>query len=153
MIVYRFCNQQYSDDLSGTGARLFGGRWNNKGNSALYTSSSISLGLLEVLVNAYDLSALQSLSLMRIEIPGDLEDSIYKATKLKKDWDDDFDYTKWIGSEFLQKKEQLFLQCPSAVIPDELNYMLNPEHKDFKNVKLLQSDDFEFDRRLYKVKY
>ena len=153
MIVYRFTSRQYSDDLSGTGARLFGGRWNNKGFPALYTSSSISLGLLEVLVNAYDLSALQSLTLMRIEIPANLADSIYKATKLKNNWKDDFDYTRWIGSEFLQKKDHLLLQCPSAVISDELNYMLNPEHKDYNKIKLLQSDDFAFDRRLYKVKY
>lgn len=151
MIIYRFCSQQYRDDLSGNGARLFGGRWNKKGLEALYTSSSISLSLLEVLVNAHDISSLQSLSLMRIEIPEHLEDSVYKTDKLKDGWHLDFDYTNWIGSEFLQKNEHLYLQCPSAVVFEEHNFMLNPMHKDYKKIRLLPSNNFEFDKRLFKV--
>ncbi len=150
MIVYRFCNQRYSEDLSGDGARLYGGRWNNKGFPALYTSSSISLSLLEVLVNALELSSLQSLSLMKIEIPEHLTTSIYKAIKLKAGWEDDFDYTKWIGSEFLQKNEDLLLECPSAVVVEEPNYMINPLHNDFKKIRLLESSGFNFDKRLFK---
>lgn len=151
MTVYRFCSHKYRDDLSGNGARLYGGRWNNKGFAALYTSSNISLSLLEILVNALDISALQSLSLMRIEIPEQLEQSVYKIEKLKNGWHLDFDYTKWIGSEFLQKREHLYLQCPSAVVFEEQNFMLNPLHKDFNKIKLLPSNDFVFDKRLFKV--
>ncbi len=150
MIVYRFFQQQYNDDLSGEGARLYGGRWNNKGFAALYTSQSVSLGLLEVLVNAKNLAALQQLSLMRIEIPQAYEASIYKADHLKADWYHDFDYTQWIGSEFLQKKEHLLLECPSAVVFEEKNYMLNPLHKDYKRIELLQAKSFVFDKRLFK---
>ena len=150
MIVYRFCQQQYSDDLSGDGARLFGGRWNEKGLPALYTSKSISLSLLEVLVNAKSLSALQTLSLMKIEIAPSAESSVYKAAKLKPDWHLDFDYTRWIGSEFLRKKEHLFLECPSAVVFEEQNFMINPLHPQFKHIGLLPSLDFVFDKRLFK---
>ena len=150
MIVYRFCNHKYKEDLSGSGARLFGGRWNSIGLEALYTSSSISLSLLEVLVNALDLASLQSLSLMKIEIPRQLESSVYITNKLKADWHLDFDYTKWIGSEFLQKKEHLYLECPSSVVFEERNFMLNPLHKDYTKIKLAQADDFVFDKRLFK---
>ncbi len=151
MMVFRFCNHRFQEDLSGEGARLFGGRWNEKGLPALYTSSSISLGLLEVLVNALDITSLKRLSLMKIEIPDDVESSMYSINKLKDNWLHDFDYTKWIGSEFLQKKEHLFLQCPSAVIKEELNFMLNPLHKDFKKIKLVKATEFYFDDRLFKV--
>ena len=52
MIVYRFANAKYSKDLSGEGSKLFGGRWNNKGTAILYTSTSISLALLELLIHS-----------------------------------------------------------------------------------------------------
>ena len=69
MIVYRFSHPNYAHDLSGTGAKLKGGRWNVIGLPLLYTSESISLSLLEVLANANTLEELQLLELVEIEIP------------------------------------------------------------------------------------
>ncbi len=51
MTVYRFTHKKFAGELSGTGARLVGGRWNPVGVSVVYTSESISLALLEVLAN------------------------------------------------------------------------------------------------------
>ena len=153
MIVYRFCQHQYRDDLSGYGASLFGGRWNNKGLSALYTSATISLSLLEVLVNALDIYHLQQLALMTLEIPTPNERLVYKANNLKPNWHLDFDYTRWIGSKFLQKRDHLYLECPSAVIFQEKNYMINPMHKDFKQIEIITADKFVFDKRLFKQQF
>lgn len=151
MIVYRFTHRKYKDDISGTGAKLNGGRWNEPGIAALYSSSTISLSLLEVLVNAHTLEELKSLVLMKLEIPKSIETSIQKLTTLKKNWYTDFEYTRWIGSQFLQSGDNLLLECPSAVIDEEMNYLVNPEHKDFKKLKLLSSDSFKFDERLFKI--
>ena len=151
MIVYRFTNTRYKDDISGTGAKLYGGRWNEPGIPALYTSSTVSLSLLEVLVNAQTLKQLQSLALMKIEVPKAIEASVQKLPKLKNGWYEDFDYSKWIGSRFLKEGENLLLECPSAVIMDEMNYIINPGHKDIKKVRLLTSDEFRFDERLFKM--
>ena len=153
MIVYRFCQHQYRNDITGYGASLFGGRWNNKGLSALYTSATISLSLLEVLVNALDISRLQQLALMTLEIPAPSEKSVYKATNLKENWHLDFDYTRWIGSEFLQKSDHLYLECPSAVVFQEKNYLINPLHKDFQQVDIISADKFAFDKRLFKQQF
>ena len=153
MIVYRFCQHHYRNDISGYGASLFGGRWNNKGLSALYTSATISLSLLEVLVNALDISRLQQLALMTLEIPTPSEISVYKANNLKENWHLDFDYTRWIGSEFLQKKDHLYLEYPSAVVFQEKNYLINPLHKDFKQICILSADKFVFDKRLFKQQF
>ena len=49
MVVFRIARKEYIQDLSGRGAELFGGRWNEKGIPALYTSSSLSLAALEIL--------------------------------------------------------------------------------------------------------
>ena len=50
--LYRFAHEKYKDDLSGDGARLFGARWNSKGNPVVYTSNAISLALLELLIHS-----------------------------------------------------------------------------------------------------
>lgn len=152
MTLYRFTNQRYAKDLSGTGAKLFGGRWNHKGLAGLYTSSSISLALLEVIVNALSLENLESLSLLTLEIPQAVEDSFLPLNKLKDDWDEDLDYTKFIGSEFLQKGSQLMLRCPSAVVNEEYNYLLNPLHTEYKKVQINSVHKYRFDKRLFKEK-
>lgn len=150
MIIYRFTHTKYRDDYSGTGAKLFGGRWNEPGIAALYSSSTISLSLLEVLVNATTIKELKSLALIKIEIPALIESAVQNLTRLKTSWYNDFDYTRFIGTQFLQSGEHLLLECPSAVVNEEMNYLINPSHKDFKKLKI-SSDHFRFDDRLFKV--
>jgi RES domain-containing protein len=150
MIAYRFSNSLYKDDISGTGARLFGGRWNYKGTPALYASSTISLALLEILVNAKSLENLKSLALLTLEIPEKLEPSVHKLSNLKKDWVHDGEYCKYIGTHFLLEKKFLFLQCPSAVVEQEMNYIINPLYSEFGKISIVSADDYKFDERLFK---
>ena len=49
--VWRLVRAEFADQLDGEGARLFGGRWNSRGRNALYTSSHLSLSVLEVYVH------------------------------------------------------------------------------------------------------
>ncbi|MBK7637232.1 MAG: RES family NAD+ phosphorylase [Saprospiraceae bacterium] len=58
MEVYRICRSKYSNDLSGEGAKLYGGRWNRPGIAALYTSESRALALLELIVHFNSANAL-----------------------------------------------------------------------------------------------
>ena len=51
MVVFRIARKERIEDLSGRGAELFGGRWNEKGYPALYTASSLSLAALEILAH------------------------------------------------------------------------------------------------------
>lgn len=152
MIVYRFAHRKFSHELSGTGARLKGGRWNPAGIPVLYTSEAISLALLEVLANAYTLEELQLLQLMEIAIPHNADQQEIKLQSLKKDWYHDFDYSQWMGQEVLKTNKPLLLRCPSAIVHREHNYLLNPLHRDFKKIKLNTVSDFYFDERLFKPK-
>lgn len=150
MIVYRFAHRKFANDLSGTGARLKGGRWNPPGLPVIYTSESISLALLEVLANALTLDQLQMIRLMEIDIPNTIDYQDIKLQSLKKDWYHDFDYTQWMGQEILKTKKTMSFRCPSAIVQREHNFLINPLHPDFKKTKLVSSADFHFDERLFK---
>jgi len=151
MIVYRISNTAYSDDISGTGSKLTGARWNSKGIPVLYTSQHISLAVLEMLVNTnfkdYDIA----LDLMFINFPDQLSVASIELRRLKKDWQNDFEYTRYIGDEFFKQKEFLILKVPSAVIHDEYNYLANPLHADFKKIKITKTKSFWPDERLFKI--
>ena len=151
MIVYRFSHPKYAHDISGIGAKLKGGRWNSIGLPLLYTSESISLGLLEVLANANTLEELQSLQLVEIEIPSNASVHQLQLSQLKKEWWKDFEYSKWIGSEIIKENKVLVIKCPSAIIEIESNYLINPLHTSFKKVGINVIKDFRFDERLFKI--
>src|SRR6186713_2520811 len=70
MIVYRISKTRYANELSGEGARLNGGRWNNKLIPCIYTSESRALALLEYTVNVNIDEIPRALSFVLIEIPG-----------------------------------------------------------------------------------
>ncbi len=151
MIVYRIANTAYSNDISGTGAKLLGGRWNSRGIPILYTSGHISLALLEMLVNTQFKDYAIPLDLLSIQFPDSIELAEVSSKKLKKDWIKDFEYTRFIGDEFLKDKQRLVLKIPSAVIPEEHNFLINPLHPDFKKVKILDTRSFRTDVRLFSI--
>lgn len=150
MILYRFTHRKYAQDLSGNGAKQFGGRWNLPGTPVIYTSEHRSLALLEILVNAGKLEDLQSLQLMEIHLPDQTELQEILLPKLKRNWNQDLAYTQWLGTELLLSAKTLLCSCPSSVIHQEKNYLINPLHPDCKKIRLLRSVDFYFDPRLFK---
>jgi RES domain-containing protein len=98
MIAYRLAARAYADDFSGTGAKLFGGRWNPVGYPCIYASSNLSLALLEKYVHAEFRENMERLSLLRINIPDD-DSLVFHIDDLlmKKDWARDISYSQWIG--------------------------------------------------------
>lgn len=151
MMVYRISNAAFSDDISGTGAKLYGARWNSKGIPALYTSQFISLAVLEMLVNTNFKDYAIALDLMYISFPDNQSIATIDSKNLKNNWKDDFEYTRYIGDEFFKQKKSLILKIPSAVIHEEHNYLVNPLHDDFKKVKLVKTKSFWPDERLFKI--
>ncbi|MEO9145454.1 MAG: RES family NAD+ phosphorylase [Ginsengibacter sp.] len=148
MIVYRITNEPYKNDISGNGAALFGSRWNSKGIHLLYTSQSISLSILESLVHLKRKEIPSSQYLLHIELPEVKEIAEISYKKIKKGWYRELEYTQWIGDQFIQNKQSLFLKVPSAIVPSESNFLLNPLHVEFKKVKIIASELLELDKRL-----
>jgi len=151
MIVYRISNTVYSDDISGSGAKINGSRWNSKGVPALYTSQFISLAVLEMLVNTHFKDYTIALDLIYINFPDGQSITNIDLKNLKNNWKDDFEYTRYMGDEFFKQKESLILKVPSAVIQEEYNYLANPLHPDFKKIKIIKTKSFWPDERLFKI--
>lgn len=149
MIVYRLTSGAYTTDLSGTGAKLFGGRWNSPGLPALYTTEHISLAVLEVLVHIKAYRRPLDYHLISIEIPDTTDAVTIDQHKLKKNWKDDAAYGQFIGDEFLQAGQSMILRVPSAIIPEEYNLVINPSHPGAGKIKIRESKIFIFDKRLY----
>ena len=147
MILYRIVKCAYAD-LSGTGARLYGGRWNSEGRSMVYLASSRSLAVLEALVHLSPTNIPDGFCIMTIEAPDDILE--VTVDQLPKNWNEypEHNSLKQIGNDFLIKQKHLLLKVPSAIVKEEFNYLLNPLHKDAGLVKTTNTLPFTFDQRL-----
>lgn len=149
MMLYRFTLEKYSKDISGKGARRYGGRWNSKGNAVLYCSCSISLSLLELLIHKASYDEIRTNILLTIKVP-DIQVKTLSDAGLKQNWQSDIDYCRFIGDSWLGSGESLLLKLPSAIIHQEYNVLINPAHPDFERVDVASALFFEFDARLFK---
>ncbi|MFS8082715.1 MAG: RES family NAD+ phosphorylase [Ginsengibacter sp.] len=147
MITYRLATGKYAEDISGTGSKLYGGRWNPVGISMLYTSQYISLALLEVLARMSRHTIPDSYTLISLEIP-DVPTAKLNLNKLKKGWEGDLLYSQGIGEDFIKDNQFSCLQVPSAIVAQEHNLLFNPNHKDFKKIKIIKTELLNIDKRL-----
>lgn len=152
MIVFRLAKQRFADDLSGVGAELTGGRWNFKGTRILYTSESRALCMAEVAVHIPIGLIPKDYYLITIEIPDNSPMTTIDVKTLPKNWKE-FPYsdlTQRLGDDFLNKMDSLILKVPSAVVPGDWNYLINPDHADFKEIRIKDKESFNFDSRLFR---
>ena len=149
MIVYRLSKAQYAQDLSGKGAELVGGRWNSRGNAMLYTSQSIALCVTEIAVHVPLGILPKDYQLIHIEIP---DEDLLEMKRLPKDWQSfpHSNSTQMIGDKFLKEQKFLVFKVPSAAVQGEFNYLVNPRHKNFNQIKIVKIENFNFDERLFK---
>ncbi|HEY6902609.1 MAG TPA: RES family NAD+ phosphorylase [Puia sp.] len=149
MILYRIGRTKHAKDLTGEGARLFGGRWNQKGIPCLYTSESRALALLEYTVNVNQDDIPRALSIITLEIP-DTPILFLKQEDLPGDWTQAPApaSAKAFGSRLLQSAEHLVIRVPSAVIPAEFNYLINPLHPGSSAIEIKDIRDFVYDIRI-----
>lgn len=151
MKVYRITKKKYADDISGKGAEIFGGRWNPAGIAALYTSQNRALAVLELLVHSPKELIPPHHVLLEIEIPKTLTEKILPVNELDKRWSvlQVEDWTQHTGLKYFRDYDALGIIVPSVIINMENNIVLNPAHKDYTSIKIIDSLDFKFDERLF----
>ena len=152
MLLFRIGKSKYANDLTGEGAKINGGRWNHAGTPCIYTAESRALSLLEYAVHVSLDTLPQGLSFSTYKVP---DDSIkeFVADELPKNWQTlpHPNQSRDFGTQLLIQNKHLVLKFPSAIIPAEFNYIINPFHSRIKEVKIVEVDGFSFDMRLRKV--
>ena len=148
MIVFRISNELYKEDISGNGAAINGSRWNSKGTMMLYTGQYISLVILESLVHLRTIDIPEKQYLLQIELP-DSDFSEIKLSRIKDNWQQHLSYTQWMGDQFVLANQSLILKVPSAIVPQEHNFLVNPLHAEFKKVKVVKTELLQLDKRLF----
>jgi len=134
----------------GEGAFRFGGRWNNRGHRMVYASSTLALALLEILVHIDPSGHVPELFAIPVEIPdGQIEKGPHATVKTfdeKLPWS--LSETRRVGDTWVTAALKPALQVPSAIIPTEQNFLLNPEHPDFKKCRIGTAQKLLLDPRL-----
>jgi RES domain-containing protein len=139
MVCWRLCRRPFAD-LSGDGARLYGGRWNSPGRPVVYLAEHPALAALEVRVHLdLPLELIPSdYVLMRVMVP----DAPFEPFDVPAD-------TAAFGNAWLSEARGAALRVPSVLMPHSWNILLNPRHPDASQSFTIEVEPFAFDPRLW----
>ncbi len=151
MYVWRICASKYRETaFSGIGGLYVPGRWHFQGVKIVYTAESLALASLEIFVH------LESDNVPLVAIKAWLGDEMeieeITSDRLPDSWQETSAYPQLqkLGRDWLREQRTPILKVPSAVVPVEFNYLLNPQHPKLK-VDLEPPIVFKFDRRMWKA--
>jgi RES domain-containing protein len=135
--------------FTGEGARRYGGRWNSSGVRVVYVSEHQSTAALEVFANRVPFILDEKYKAFYLEWPDRLTE-IFPVPKLPADWKRSPPPAEAmeIGDRWVREQRSAVLALPSAISPADTNFLLNPEHQDFKQIRIAAPIDYEFDPRL-----
>ena len=148
LILWRISRIEHSA-FDGEGSRHASGRWHHRGARIIYTSEHLSLAALEFFVNIGTATEGSVLAAASVEIPDDLTLERYRISDLPRSWRA-VPYPRDLqdlGMEWLTESASAILAVPSAVIPRENNYLLNPLHPDFVRIRVRRPERFSLDRK------
>jgi len=138
-----------SSAFDGEGARLFGSRWSLPGVRVVFTSETLSLATLEIMVHLQSSSILKSYVTFSVEFPEESVQDLDPAL-LPKDWRNAPPplLTQIIGDDWVRSASSAILKVPSAIIVHEHNFLLNPLHPDFSKLVISVPRPLDIDPRL-----
>ncbi|MBI5916727.1 MAG: RES family NAD+ phosphorylase [Bacteroidetes bacterium] len=147
MLVYRIVLEKWSKSLAASGQAA---RWNSRGRFVVYTAGTRALACLENVVHRSGEGLNQLFKTMVIEVP----DKLYIEKIIEPDLPDgwhEFEshhLTQQLGDAWIDSMKSAVLSVPSAIVPQELNFLINLQHPDFQKFRLLRTEDFVFDPRI-----
>ncbi len=148
MLAWRIGKASDICDLSGTGAAIFGGRWNHPDQPALYLGLSPTGCALDTVMLAGHVPHLP-LKLMQLQLPNDSE--LYQEPpllQLPSGWDalpadkPSMDF----GSRWLEEGRALGLILPSVTTEQTRCLLVNPRHPAASQIQVVQVTDFIYCR-------
>jgi RES domain-containing protein len=147
---WRIAKRRHAQDaFSGAGARLYGGRWSSPGRRAVHVSETRALATLEILAGLRTPAVIPAYVLIRVEFDEAFVTEL-DVRRLRKGWQDSppGDATQRLGDRWIEAAESAVLRVPSAVVPGEFNYILNPAHPDFARIRIGGAEELYFDPRI-----
>lgn len=149
LTTWRIVTQRWAQTaFDGEGARLYGGRWNSPGRALVYLADSRALAALESLVHH---PGIPDLGYMRFPVR-------FKSSLVEGISTTGLDAciqspviapeTQTVGDNWIERGRKPVLKVPSAIIPEEFNYLLNPAHPKFDQIEIGPAEHFAFDPRV-----
>lgn len=132
----------------GKGAAAHGGRWNPAGIEVIYAAGSLALAMLERLVQR---SNLAGTLLVEAVVPDDIAiEDLMPSPPLG--WRElGSPAAMAAGGEWLASRRATLLRVPSALVPREANYLINPLHPDAARILPSSPEPLEWDPRLFGI--
>ena len=146
MILWRISRHR---NLGGTGALRSPGRWHHAGQPIVYLAESAAGALLEVCVHTSANDVPPDFTLLKIEAP-EVQVQAIQRDGLPAGWQSHLELTRELGTAWLHKKDTALLRVPSAIVPETVNFLLNPTHPDAKKFRIVEALLYPFDVRLKK---
>jgi RES domain-containing protein len=144
--AWRITKHKYAKTaFDGEGALLYGGRWNSPGTAMIYTSQSRSLAVLELLVHMDAPELLRKYILFEVWLPSAYVSDL-NLSNLPANWRTDPAPAdvRAVGDEWAASGNSAALRVPSALVPGESNFLLNPRHPDFRKLRIGKPLPFQF---------
>ena len=147
--AFRITHKKWSQKLVASG---YAARWNSTGFNVIYSAESRSLACLENLVHRNGFGFDTDYCLLTIEISKSIKILEISEKSLPEGWNKKDERAHLIcriyGDNWIKNQESCILIVPSAIIANEKNILINPNHKDFNEIKLKSTEPFLFDKRL-----
>jgi len=138
--------------FDGEGAYRYGGRWSSPGTRLSYASEHQSLAMLEYFVHLDVGDPPGDLVLAVAEVPDDLVRERVETSNLPANWRESVAPPELarLGDEFAQRGENCLLVVPSVLAPNENNWLINPEHPDYKRIVVREVEPLSYDPRMFR---
>ena len=116
----------------------------------LYTSESRALAALELYANRTRMVTLKGPFVATIIIPDTVTMKEITAADLPANWNRYPAPVELsdIGAQWVASGETLVLAVPSALVYQERNYLISPEHPEMVQVRMGEIEEYTFDQRL-----
>ena len=151
--AWRITLEKHAQEATtGEGAKLYGGRWNPVGYSAVYLAQHLSLAILEIVVHFDRPDKIKNFIAFPVTFD---QASIYSlpASSLPQNWSElpIPSSTQAVGKQWLDANKHLVMQVPSTVVPLEANFIVNPRHNNFKNIAIGDPVPLRIDPRIEEI--
>jgi len=144
--LWRLSRARYGPGLDGIGATFASGRWHTRGARVVYFGASAAIVVLERLAHVDPDLLPDDLILAQFDLPDSVEQT--RVVDLPARWTQNEAGARRIGDQWRQDGVSCLLIVPSAILPEESNFLLNPQHPAAQSLRLIRQRPFAFDPRL-----